>query len=394
MLLDRCLHADLVSIPNMPWKWQVRSMGLVDLLLESCPAVAGPTLQGTLNPAGIPELQSAQHSASDISTGDDAEAHAVTGAEDKVDGSAEAASMHEDHAGAAEGVPAAKRQRVSEFADARGDATGDPSAADGAADAAAGEPAASLVPHAVAAGDKQDPQSQQLPAQQQHRQSDADGSNGQDDNDDALLAGLEWDTDSPDNGDTDLAGSRRKRRKRQQDADAASDADGLDGLQDSEQDDGGDGVETEGGAGEHDGVSGEGQQQELMLLEGDYPEADEDAIRAEAVSASGMTGQHCALLFVALCSPSRACFWSTVTCCLVVHSLIIDTRGLLTEQAWRSLEPHLRLYLAFCCRQPRRRAGVLEGDRQCARWRRVSCTMPSCSFPCLLCTITQPSAAR
>lgn len=297
------LHADLVSTPNQPGLWQTWSMGLLDLLLESCPAVAGPTLQGTLNPAGIPEPQPAQ----DAAAAADADAAGSAAAEPLLpqgdDGAGPAGSRtHQDASAAAaagadsapepagsaggeaaaegaDGFPAAKRQRFEQHADA-------PATELAAADAAADAQPSAQQAQLPAAGAQ--PAVQTPPGAEPEQEHGTDEL-GSEQGDDALLAGLEH-SDTPTNEQTAPgAAARRKRQRHQQDADVDADADGLDELDSSEQD-GGSGCwgAADGGSEERVDAAGGQQQggegQEVALEEGDYPEADEEAIRAEAVS--------------------------------------------------------------------------------------------------------------
>lgn len=306
-------------MPSQPGPWQERSMGLVELLLESCPTIAGPTLQGTLNPAGIPEPQDQDRDAS-------AAAEASAGAEDSdlmhdIEGAQDGGSTMQDAAGRGPGVlanghegpgavgsgsavvgctamPAAKRQRVAGCADAPADSTNFEQAADGAADAALGSAgllhAESTTGTAAAAAltGAQQPQQPPPAAAEQHQQKQQPRRSSEDDNgensDDALLAGLEEGSDSLDGPGDDPAADRRKRRKQGQEDLGGLGADIPDGtepmasehwdLEDHEGVTSGD---------QQDVGSSVQQQQDVALEEGDYPEADEDAIRAEAVRAEG-----------------------------------------------------------------------------------------------------------
>lgn len=280
-------------------------MGLLDLLLESCPAVAGPTLQGTLNPAGIPEPQPAQDAAAA-----DPDAEGGAAAEPLLpegdDGAGPAGRTHQDASAAAaagadsvtapagsaggeaaaegaDGLPAAKRQRLEPHADAPATEL---AAADAAADA---QPSVQQTP--LPAADAQTP-----PGAEPEQEPGTDEL-GSEQVDDALLARLEQASDKP----------------------------STDEVEGSEQDG------EPGGWGAADGSSEEpadvagGQQQqggeegqEVALEEGDYPEADEEAIRAEAVS-------------------FLSCWLRAVGVCLHVGLVILSFAARMDWIGWRCL---------------------------------------------------------
>jgi hypothetical protein len=290
-------------------------MGLVELLLESCPTIAGPTLQGTLNPAGIPEPQDQNDEAT-------AAAEAGAGAEDSdlmhdSEGAQDGGSTMQDAAGRGPGVlgdgaeglgavgsgsadvggvamPAAKRQGVAGCADAHADCADLDQAAGGAAHAALGsacllhaESTTGAAAAAALAGAQQPQQPPPAAAEQQQQQPrrSTEDDNGEN-SDDALLAGLGEGSDSLDGLGDDPAADRRKRRKQwQEDLGGADIPDGTEPMASEHWD-----LEDHEGvtSGDQQDVgSSVQQQQDVALEEGDYPEADEDAIRAEAVRAEG-----------------------------------------------------------------------------------------------------------
>lgn len=292
-------------------------MGLVDLLLESCPAVAGPTLQGTLNPAAIPEPQGLDDSGAegeaDAGTDVAADAHGSRDGEhmladaqeedrpDKThsmsaDGASEpAASVDgEDAVAAGQDLPAAKRQRVSEHAAAPADAAAHGGMSVGAgtglmnAESTTGSAAAAALAAAATDG-AEVPGQQPLPLLQQ--QLSVQGGGSDDGDDDALLAGLHQDSDNPDSVQTGAA-ARTKRQKLQQAADGIHRGQGLQHDGEDDRSEGWDpdeldnrgSEEAAGGAGQQDGSKDGAKRQQEALEEGDYPEADEEAIRLEAVS--------------------------------------------------------------------------------------------------------------
>lgn len=270
------LFTELVSIPQQPQQWQSLSLGLVDLLLESCPAVAFPTLQGTLDPAGIPQ-EAAPMLVEDTADGRpvstpgsptaEPAAEPAAGATAQAptypaDAVADAAGVAEQCADAdagaadvAEGLPSPKRQRAGGPAGVLAGAAGDDEAV---APAHGNGPGAAA---AAAAGG--------VPEQQPARQpaslvADVDT----DCDDDELLAGLGSPSAGGLHDEAALAAASPTARKRQRSS-SDDDDDGLGHLLDSDDAD----------------ADGMAESEQQALEEGDYPEADEDAIRAEAVSA-------------------------------------------------------------------------------------------------------------
>jgi hypothetical protein len=121
-----------------------------------------------------------------------------------------------------------------------------------------------------------------------------DESGGSDNvDDDALLACLDQDSDNPDSDQTGPDAARRKRQKLQQDADGVNGGQGFEQHGEDDRTDWWDPHELDNqgseeaaeGTGQQEGSKAEGKQQQVALEEGDYPEADEEAIRLEAVSA-------------------------------------------------------------------------------------------------------------
>jgi len=361
--------ADLVSMLQPSTHLQRLGLGLVDLLLESCPAIAGPALQGTTDPAGVSELQDTQQPVLDKLAPEEGGPHGIPpggadGAEDASkpgaaaagsdaelaepstafvlgacgsrptaagDGGAARAASDVDIAAAAAAdaagfdLPAAKRQRLDDRgADAPADPTGysdDPVAAAGdlgnvgsvtdsaaviaAAAAASGGPLDQALAEANA-GDR--------PAAQQAA---AAGDVG-DDDDAVLLAGLAalspqvrrpaqlaaaaltaaagpksprekrqtgLDGDLSENSDGALAGliSDDSGDKHGGDSNSAQDADASDPEQQADSDRG----RTVQQQDDSNRQQQEQQQQDEALQDGDYPEADEEAIKAEVVGAHG-----------------------------------------------------------------------------------------------------------